>query len=272
MAIGDCRSSTKLSFHMNRPATTIVLATALLFSAVAPAQEQDSTRNITTLSGSLGVTNNGISIIPTFALNSPAAIVLLSWKTNKFSFDPDIRLTPDARKGGMVFWFRYQAVAAKKIILRIGAHPAFNFQTRAITEGGKTSTITQMRRFVAWEAAPNYRLAKNWTVGLYYLQGNGLQKDGPRTTHFLTWNSRVSNINVGGPFRLTLVPAVYYLYLDGFEGRYFTATGVLSHTGLPFSLESSINKTFSSNLPGNKDVLWNVVLNYHFGKRLVTKK
>jgi hypothetical protein len=254
---------------MQRKNTAFLLITILFISNAVLAQEK---KDSSIFSGSLGITNNGFSIIPTFSLNSPAVLIQLSWRKNKFSIDPDIRLSLDAKKGSMVFWFRYHAIEKKKFKLRVGAHPAFNLQIREIISNGSTSEITQMRRFIAWELTPNYQIKKHWGVGIYYLQANGLQKDGPRTSHFVNLNTSISDLNVGGNFRLTLIPAVYYLYLDGYHGNYFTATGILSHTKFPFSFQSDINKTFSSNLPGNKDFMWNVSIRYSFKKSLLAKR
>jgi hypothetical protein len=236
------------------------------------AQTKDSTQKITIFSGTLGITNNGFSIIPTFSLNSPASIILLSWRKNKFSIDPDIRLAPDARKGGMLLWFRYYPIERKKFSLRVGGHPAFNLQIRKITENGVTSDITQLRRFLAWEFAPNYQITKKLGVGLYYLQGYGLQTDGPQRSHFVNFSTRISNIKLSENIRFALIPALYYLRLDKYEGIYYTGVGVLSNSKWPFSLQSAFNKTITSNLPGNKDFIWNVSLNYHFNKKFVAKK
>lgn len=241
----------------------------LVSSQKTHARYSDSIQKLTTFSGSLGITNNGISIVPTFSLNSQAALIFLSWRKNKFSIEPDVRLTLNAKKGSMLFWFRYRLVNTKKFSLRVGTHPAYNFAIRTITENGKTSEITQARRFIASEIAPNYKIAANWSIGIYYLQGNGLQKDGPRTTHFLNFNTSVSNINVGGDFRFQFIPAVYYLNLDGKDGNYFTATGILTKKNIPITLQSTINKTFISNIPGNKDFIWNVTLSYFFSKNLL---
>jgi hypothetical protein len=235
-------------------------------------QTKDSTQKVTIFSGNLGITNNGFSIIPTFSLNSPASIILLSWRKNKFSIDPDMRLAPDARKGGMLLWFRYYPIERKKFSLRVGGHPAFNLQIREITENGVTSNITQMRRFLAWEFAPNYQITKKLSVGLYYLQGNGLQKYGPQHSHFINFNTRISNIKLSKDFRFAMIPAIYYLRLDQYEGVYYTAVGILSNTKWPINLQSAFNKTIKSNLPGNKDFIWNVSLNYRFRKELVAKK
>lgn len=151
----------------------------------------------------------------------------------------------------------------------MGIHPSFLFQTREIMDNGSPLEITQMRRFIAWELAPNYQINKHWGVGLYYLQGNALQKDGPQTTHFINLYTSIANLNIGGQFRLKLIPAVFYLNLDGYSGTYFTGTVNVSHAKLPFAIQGMINQTFSSNLPGNIDFLWNISIHYNFHKKFV---
>jgi hypothetical protein len=248
-----------------------VLSCALSLSGYA--QQIDTSKPVTYFSANFSLTTNGFSIIPTFSLNSPAVLAQLSWRRRRFSIDPDIRMTPNLKKGSMVLWFRYYPVQEKRFSLRVGAHPALNFQLRKITDSsGYTSEITQMRRFLAWELAPSYRISKNWSVGLYYLQGNGLQKDGPQTSHFINLSTGITNIGMGPWLRFAVFPAVYYLKLDSNEGFYFTGTADLSHIRWPFSLSSSINQTFSSNIPGNKIFMWNVSLNYRFSKVMGTLK
>lgn len=220
----------------------------------------------TVFSGSLGFSSNGFSIVPTFSLNSTAAMILLSWKKDNFSIDPDIRLTPDGKKGSMLFWFRWHTINKPRYHLRIGAHPAMNFQTREITVNGNKFTISQMRRFLAWEVSNDYTISRHWNTGIYYLQGNGLQKDGARTTHFISFNNSFSNIGLSKTIRLAISPSLYYLYLDNAHGEYVSGTITFSHTRLPFTLQHAFNKTISSNIPGNKDYMWNVSVHYHFRK------
>jgi hypothetical protein len=220
----------------------------------------------TTFSGSIGLSSNGFSIVPTFSLNSPATMTLLSWRKNKFSFDPDIRLTPDVKKGSMIFWLRYHAITKAKYSLRIGAHPAMNFQTRDIPVNGGTSTLSQMRRFFAWEVSNDFKISKHVGIGVYYLQGNGLQKDGARTTHFVSFNTVVAGIKLGQKLRVAIAPSVYYLYLDGAHGEYVSGTVTLSHPKFPFTLQHAFNKTLSSNIAGNQDYMWNFSVHYHFKK------
>ncbi len=241
----------------------------LLFSLVfsfAVAQSSDSTNNISSFSGSVGFTNNGFSIIPTFSLNHSAFVANLSFRKKRFSFDPDIRLVPDAQKGGLIWWLRYRLVDNKKFALRVGAHPAFTLIRRTDNENGTTKEITEMLRFFAFEVVPSYQFNNKFGVSAMYLQGNGLQKHGPQLTRALFLNTSITNIGLGKNLSFNLFPSVYFLYTDGYRGDYLTVTGALFHKKLPFSLQSTINQTFTSNIPGNKDFMWNVTLNYNFKK------
>ncbi len=229
-------------------------------------QQVDSTQNITNFSGSVGITNNGFSIIPTFSLNSPAIIALASWRKKRFSFDPDIRLVPDARKGGMLFWLKYRLIEQEKFSLRLGVHPAFTFIRKTIDDNGKPLEITEMLRFASGEVVPAYQITPNWRVEAIYLHGSALQKHGPQNTNVLFLNTSVSDIKLGKHFRFQLIPMVYFLYTDAYSGNYFSATGILSHKNLPFTIQSTINQTFRSDIPGNQHFMWNVMVNYNFNK------
>lgn len=261
--------------QLGRRITHLFVCTTLVFigfvwtenSASAQVPPPDSSFNkVTTFSGSVGLSSNGFSIVPTFSLNNPAFMFLLSVKKNKFSFDPDIRLTPDAKKGSMIFWLRYHAITKKNYTLRVGAHPAMNFQSREINVNGNVSTISQMRRFLAWEVSNDFRISQHFRVGLYYLQGNGLQKDGARTTHFVAMNTSLFDVKLNPNLRLALSPTFYYLYLDHQEGTYVSGTVTLSHKKWPISLQHAFNQTLQSNITGNQDYMWNVSAHYHFRK------
>lgn len=261
-----------------------MLVSTLFLLSVSSLQAQEENKEVTketkkekkdslvvksNFSGLVGLTSNGLSIIPTFALNAPAYNFLLSVSKNKFSFDPDIRLTLDGRKGGMVFWFRYKAVQSKKFNLGIGAHPAFNFQLRKIIDPttGISSEITQARRFIAAEINPGYQVTKNFRVGMYYLKGFGLQKDAIRSSHFLTFNTTFSNIKLGGGTSLQFTPQVYYLKLDKEDGIFYTHTMSISKKDVPFLLQSTINKNIKTNITGGDRLQWNVTLFYSFNRK-----
>jgi hypothetical protein len=232
-------------------------------------EKKDSLLVKSNFSGLVGLTTNGLSIIPTFALNAPAYNFLLSVSKNKFSFDPDIRMTLDGRKGSMVFWFRYKAVEGKRYNLGVGAHPAFNIQARKILDPGtrQLSEISQLRRFIAAEINQGYQVSKNLRVGVYYLKGFGLQGDAVKSSHFLTLNSTISNIKLGGGTSLQFTPQFYYLKLDKEDGIFYTHTISISKKDFPFLLQSTINKNIKTNINGGDRFQWNVTLFYSFNRK-----
>jgi hypothetical protein len=250
----------------------ILLVLSILYFTINVAQTNtDSTAKPLRINGSIGLTNNGISIIPTFSLNAPATLFNFSIRRNRLSFDPDVRLALDGRKGGMLFWFRYKFIQDKKFNLSAGLHPAYNFALRSITESGKTWEITQARRFIAYEIAPSFVVSKHISVGPYLLRGMGLQKDGPVSTVFLAFNTNISNLAVGKNLRFSWTPQFYYLHLDAKDGFYMANILRLSHTKSPFSLQSVMNKEFKSNISGSKNFAWNIILNYSFAHQYLRK-
>jgi hypothetical protein len=228
------------------------------------AQSSDSTQNISTFSGNIGITNNGFSIIPSFSLNHPAFVTNFSFRKKNLSFEPDIRMVPSAKKGSMLWWVKYRLVDDKKFGLRVGAHPAFTLIQRQDTEDGDTKEITEMLRFVAYEVVPSYQFNNTFGISLMYLEGHGLQKHGPQQTKVLFFNTSITNIGLGKDLTFNLFPSVYYLYTDRYKGSYIAATAAFAHKKSPFSLQGTVNQTIKSDVPGNQDFMWNVTLNYHF--------
>lgn len=231
-------------------------------------QHKDSTRSRVVFSGSLGITNNGFSIIPSFSFNEPASVILLSWKKKKLSIDPEFRITPTGGKGSIILWFRYHAIQGKRFTFRVGGHPAVNWFPSTVLQNGVSEDFLRLRRFLAWELAPSYRISKNWSTSLYYLQGNGMQVNGPRTTHFINLNTTISNIPVSNTLQLTVTPALYYLFLDGNDGIFFTANASLGNSKSPFLLQEAINQKIQSTISGTNTFMWNVGLAYTFTKQL----
>ena len=219
----------------------------------------------TSFSGSVGITNNGFSIIPTFSLNSPAFIANLAWKRKRFSFEPDIRLVPKLNKGGLIWWLRYKVVDKKKFSLRVGAHPAFSLIRKPVTDNGVDREITEVLRFFAFEAVPSYTVNKYLGFSAMYLEGHGLQNHGPQITRVLFLNTNITDLKLGEKLKLGLFPSVFFLNTDGYRGDYLTFTASVSHCQWPIYLQSTINQTFKSNVPGNKEFMWNVLMGWKFG-------
>jgi hypothetical protein len=228
------------------------------------AQETDSAKYDRHIAGGVTVTTNGISVIPTFTLGKPAALFDLSVGGKKLSFEPQFRFALDGKPWAFIFWCRYKLVSNEKFRVQAGAHPAVLFKTVTATTDGVTSEIIQAQRFFAMEFSPNYYVAKNISIGMYYLYGHALQKEGLQYSHFITLNSNFSRIRLSKEIYLGFFPQLYYLKMEQDEGFYFTATASLAHRKFPLSVQSMINLPIQTNIPGGDDFVWNVSLIYSF--------
>jgi hypothetical protein len=73
--------------------TVLFVTLLLMLTQYAFSQKTDSTKRISYFSGSASVTNNGISIVPSFSLGKPAAIFNLSLTKKRFSVEQDLRFS-----------------------------------------------------------------------------------------------------------------------------------------------------------------------------------
>ncbi len=249
----------------------LIVFSLFLFTQVGFAQDT-STKEFH-VSGNIGITNNGISIIPTFSLKQPAFNLSYSLsRGGRFSIDPDIRLTFDGRKGGGILWFRYKLKTEGKLKVNVGIHPAYNFSLRTITEDGKSWKITQARRFIATEVVPSYKVNDHLNFGIYYLNGHGLQDDGPKSIHYVNFSTGINKIPLFSDYSFSISPQVYYLKSDKEDGYYFTSNIVFAKAKSPFVLMSMINKEIRSNVAGSVDFDWNVSLLYNFRNKFRSYK
>lgn len=240
----------------------LVTTVLLLFSTTSWSQTTDSTTT-PFFTGSAGITNNGISVVPTFTFDKPAAIVLVSAGKKRLTFEPDIRFTLDVNRGGVALWWRYKFLMHGKFRLSAGAHPAINFMFDTDSAKGNSKILTT-QKFLGAELTPSYILSKNVSLGIYYLRGHGLQKDGPRNVHFLTLNSNFSNITISRQLFVQWIPQFYYLNIDKEAGIYFTSAATLLKRNFPLSFQSIFNKAIKTKITGSKNFVWNVTLLYAF--------
>jgi hypothetical protein len=236
------------------------------FTAISRSQSTDSTKQTTHFTGSVGLTNNGLSVVPTFSFDKPTVIFLLSTGQKRLSFEPDLRFSLDVKRGGLGLWWRYKILANGRFRLNAGVQPSTNFLVTADPSGHGSKSVMQTQQFLAGELVPSYILSENVSVGLYYLYAHGLQISGPRNVHFFTVNTNFSNIKISGQLFLQWIPQFYYLNIDRNDGIYFTSTTALLKRNSRFSLQSTINKTIKTNIPDDKSFLWSFTLFYAFKK------
>ena len=89
---------------------------------------QDNTpKKLIEISGKAHLTNNGISLIPTFSLEKPATIFDFSFSSNKISFDPELSFSLKGKPWFFLFWWRYKIINNKKFNLKLGINPSLDF-------------------------------------------------------------------------------------------------------------------------------------------------
>lgn len=227
------------------------------------AQSGDSTRYF---GGSAALTNNGLSVIPTFSLNKPAGLVILNMG-KRFTFDPEFRFSlEDGKPWSFVFWGRYKLVQHERFRLNVGLHPGYLFSSKSTDINGTTNTIITTERYLATEVSPSYFIAKNTSVGVYYLHSNGFTESSTKSIHFITLNVSFNKIDLFKSYYLKFNTQVYYLKMDAKDGYYMTATSTLAHEKFPVSVQSTMNKKLKSEIE-SQDFIWNVSVVYSFGKQ-----
>jgi hypothetical protein len=233
------------------------------FSTGAYAQEASPVVPTGQFGGIITATNNGVSIIPSFTLGRPALLFDLSLSGERFSFDPMLRFGMDGKPWSFVFWGRYKAIKDKRFTLSLGAHPAFIFQERIVKVNGKEEIMFVSQRFLAMEVVPTYKISNRLSVGLYYLQGHGLNPIPPQNSNFLALNTVISGLPLGGGFNMRVNPQLFYLKVDDDSGTYVTSNFTVSKPGFPIGFQGLVNQKIKSSIPGD-DLIWNVGLIYIF--------
>lgn len=260
-----------MHLYPNRLSSLWVAAIIVLLSAnfEALSQGKDSTFYF---HADLSVTNNGFSIVPAFTLGDPAAFLDLRIGNKRLSFEPQFRYALEGRPWSFIFIYRYKAIIKPKFQLSFGGHlPGLNFVTLPVTINGVEDNLSVMRRFLAAEIIPTYKIRDNISVGFYYLRGHAFQKSGPQNTNFLSLQGTFTKIKLVGKTYFSFNPQVFYLKVDADDGFYVNATTTLGVRDFPITISSIINKAIESEIP-SKDFDWNVSLIYTFNRDFTIKQ
>lgn len=241
------------------------------FPKATVAQESEHSKSIDHVGGAVTVTNNGISLLPSFSLGKPAAMFDLNVGNKRLTFEPQFRFALEGKPWSFIFWWRYKLLKTDKFQFNVGAHPAFIFRTVPVTTNGVTTETLEAHRYFAFELAPNYFITKDISIGAYYLQGHGFAESTIKRSQFITLNSNFSNIKLSEQFYMKFNPQVFYLKMDEQDGYYVTATVTLARKNFPLSLQSILNQAIETEIPAKSEFVWNVSLIYSFRNEFVKK-
>ncbi|MBO0330329.1 hypothetical protein [[Muricauda] lutisoli] len=259
---GALQFSPLSSFLSRRPIRFFIIIGSLLIYNVSLAQEERKPF-LDDFSGTASVTNNGISLIPSFSLGDPALIFDLKFKKGRLSFEPDMRFALEGKPWTFIFWWRYKAIEKEKFSLRVGAHPAINFRTIPIMRNGASEDILEARRYLAAEVVPTFKVAENIDVGMYYLHGRGFD-DGVKQTNFVVFTSTFKNLYVTDQYYFDITPQAYFLATDDIQGYYLAGFLSFKKKDFPLSISAILNKALDTEIVPEDDFTWNVSLVYSF--------
>ena len=259
----------KLRFHFVK---FFLLAIAIFFSRNSFSQLFDSTKKTGHLGGSIELTNNGISVVPTFSLNKPAAIFKASAGKGRLSFDPEFSCSFQGKPWNFFIWLRYQLIQKQKFSFNVAVHPDFSFFSQTLSDNGVVQNYTTVQRYLSFDFAPNYSLTKKTSIGIFYLLSKGLSDISVKTGNFLTCHINFSGIKFFKDYFFSFSPQVYYLKLDEQDGYYFSSVLVLGKNNFPFTITTTNNKIIKTDITGSKNFVWNISLIYSFSKNYIEKK
>lgn len=213
--------------------------------------------------GAITVTNNGISLVPTFNLSKPAVIFDVTARRGRLSFEPQLTFAlQNAKPWYFIFWVRYRAIETQKFSMSVGFHPSIVFTNTVLPSiSPSTEQMTAFRYFVG-ELAPTYHLSKKTSVGVYLLHSRGFS-GAARTTNFIALTGNFSQIPIGKEFELRIAPQLYLVTIDALKGYYATSAFTLTKYKFPLAVSSIINQKIASDIPSD-DFVWNVSLTYSY--------
>jgi hypothetical protein len=231
------------------------------FNAMAQVETEPFLDDFT---GTASITQNGISLVPSFSLGEPALLFDLKFTKGKLSFEPDMRFALEGKPWTFIFWLRYKAIEKERFSLRLGAHPALIFGTVNVVRDGQPEELLESRRYLAAEVAPNYTISDKVGLGVYYLYGHGFD-EGVKNTHYMALNSSFTNLYISEKLYFNISPQAYYLLSDDLKGIYIVGFFSLIKKDFPISVSAILNKAIDTEIVPEDDFTWNISLVYSFG-------
>ena len=249
---------------------SLMMAAFLVLSCPAFSRQDDSTKAVKYFSGSVLITNKGISTIPNFTLGKPAAIFNFSFG-KKIRFEPELRFALEGKPWMFIFWWRTELVKSDKFIFRLGANPTFAFKNISVTRNGVPDNLLVSYRTLTADLAPTYSITGKIGIGVYYMYVYGVEDFTTRNTNYLAIRAYFSEVRLSGQYFLKFTPQFYYLVQDGVSGTYVSTTLSLNKKNFPFYFATMANRPIRSDIPSGNKLLWNVSLTYTFSSTYIKK-
>jgi hypothetical protein len=222
----------------------------------------DTTKHPIRVSGSIQVTNNGISPVPAFSLGKPAIMTSFTISKKNLSFTPQFNYGIDGRPWSSNNWLRLQ-IPHKKLTFRVGINWSLFFKQQKITENGNTFNIKRVNRYLENELAVFYQLNDKTTIQAIWWHDEGMDIDAVKRGSFYSLSSTISKIPLSKNLKLTLVPHIFYLNNKiPFKGFFVSGIAIFSYKNSPFTISVQDVQPIWVESDGKSS--WNIGLNWSF--------
>ncbi len=237
----------------------------LLLLATFPllAQHQrDSTASRLEFTGSIDITNNGISPVPAFSLGKPAVMTAFSLEKSRFSFTHQFNYGIDGQPWSSNNWFRFQ-FPWRKFIFRVGTNWSLFFKQSTIIENNQTFIVKRVNRYSENELAVSYEVNDHLSIQAMWWHDEGLDVDAVKRGDFYSLATEINTFPGSKNFNIKLRPNFFFLKNKiPFQGFFVSNKTTLTYKQLPLSIFFQAVQPLPVGSGG--DFIWNIGLNYSF--------
>ena len=179
----------------------------------------DSSAHFIEFSGNILLTNIGFAPLPAFSFDSPIAIVFLSLKKGKFSYEPAFSLGLNGKPWMIDNWFRYTFIDKKIFALSAAVNPSLFFKIENENRG-KETIIAQ--RNLCFDLSFDYPVSKNIYGEISYQYVHGFEP-GALSGHILFLGGSISKLPLSTMIFIEINPQVFYFDFTGNKDGMFAA-------------------------------------------------
>lgn len=239
-----------------------ILFFSLLFciSTIAFSQEKQTIQKKNKLEANLtfSFNSNGIAPIPAFSLDKPALFASVNFSKGRFSYNPILAYSLEAKPWFVDNWFNYKVIVRPKFELRTGINISTFFSGLNV-DGDE---ILKGERYIGVAITGTYKFSPVSSIKLEYLSDNG-QEPGTLSGYFTNIAFDKSKINLGEKGLLAINLMIFYINYDGnSDGMFFSPTISFSIKNIPFTLFYQSNQTIQSDIEPWPKFKWNVGVSY----------
>lgn len=235
----------------------------LLVGITALAKEKsDSTKHPLKVSGDISMNSNGIAPIPAFSLGKPVISTNLSFKKNRFSYDPLLAYGLNFKPWIIDHWFHYILVDKPKFELKTGACISMFFSEYETSD--PDDEIWQGQRYGTLELAMKYKISKTSSLSFMVWRDQGLDP-GTIAGFFINVEAEKSDIRLGEHFMMGLYLQAFNLeYTDRNDGIFISPKISCTSTDVPAFIFFQAIQPLTYDMETEPEFQWNVGVGFSF--------